>query len=154
MNRLDNVAAIVCRDSLAATLEACAHRLAAELTARHLPARVVDSAELVDIDAILPAGLGPDTGQPRWGGVRHANGWLSTYSVSPRDISTATLERVWAPDTDYTATALQLRPTPNGGVTVGLLVRYATAGPQKQPAADGSEPAVGPPRPGCARRTG
>jgi type VII secretion protein EccE len=143
MNRLDNVSAVVCRDSLAATLDACAQRLAAELTARHLPARVVDSAELVDIDAILTAGLGPDAGQPRWGGVRQANGWLSTYWVSPRDISTATLERVWAPDTDYTACALQLRPAPNGGVTVGLLVRYATAGPQKQPPLTGLNPLSG-----------
>jgi len=143
MNRLDNVSAVVCRDSLAATLDACAQRLAAELTARHLPARVVDSAELVDIDAILTAGLGPDAGQPRWGGVRQANGWLSTFWVSPRDISTATLERVWAPDTDYTACALQLRPAPHGGVTVGLLVRYATAGPQKQPPLTGLNPLSG-----------
>ena len=85
--------------------------------------------------------------------MRQANGWLSTYWVSPRDISTATLDRVWAPDTDHTAAALQLRPAPNGGVTVGLLVRYATAGPHKQPPLTGSESAVGPPRPGCARRS-
>ncbi|MDV3133315.1 type VII secretion protein EccE [Mycobacterium sp. 29Ha] len=143
MNSLDNAAAVVCRDSLAATLDACAHRLATELSARHLPARVVAAEELADIDAILPAGLGLDAGRPRWGGVRHANGWVSTYWVSPRDISTSALERLWAPDTDYTATALQLRPAPDGGVAVGLLVRYATAGPQKQPPLTGLNPLSG-----------
>ena len=42
MNRLDNAAAVVCRDSVAATLAACAARLAAELSARGIAARVLD----------------------------------------------------------------------------------------------------------------
>ena len=142
MNALDNVAALVCRDSLAATLSACAHRLASELTARRLPARVLDCAELAEVDAVLSTGLG-ERMQPRWGGVRHAGGWVSTYWVSPCDISTDTLSRVWAPDTDGTATALQLRPAPGGAVTVGLLVRYVTAGPQKKPPVTGLNPLSG-----------
>ena len=142
MNRMHNVAAVVCRDSVAATLSACAHRLAAELTARHLAARVVDGDELADIDAVLAAGLG-DAARPRWGGLRHPGGWVSTYWVSPRDITTATLDRVWAPDTDDTATAVQLRPGPDGAVRVGMLVRYATPGPQKQPPVTGLNPLSG-----------
>lgn len=142
MNSLANVGAVASRDSLAATLDVCAHRLAEELSARRLAARVVDAAELADIDAILAAGVADDS-QPSWGGVRHAYGWVTSYWVSPRDISTASLERVWAPDTDYTATALQLRPTADGGVSVGLLVRYATAGPQKQPPLTGLNPLSG-----------
>jgi type VII secretion protein EccE len=142
MNSLDNVAAVACRDSVAATLDACAQRLAAELTARHLPARVVDAAELADIDAALAGGLAQNP-RPRWGGLRHTGGWVSTYWVSPRDISTVTLDRVWAPDSDHTATAVQLRPTPNGGVAVGMLVRYATAGPQKHAPLTGLNPLSG-----------
>jgi type VII secretion protein EccE len=142
MNALDNVAAVARRDSLAATLAACAHRLAAELNAHRLGARVVNCAELADIDAMLGAGLGQRM-QPRFGGVRHRDGWVSTYWVSPRDISTDTLSRVWAPDTDGTATALQLRSTPQGAVAVGLLVRYATAGQCKQPPLTGLNPLSG-----------
>lgn len=139
MNQLSNVGAVVCRDSVAATLTACAHRLAAELTARHLAARVVGGEELTDIDAALSAGLSASA-QPRWGGLRHNNGWVSTYWVTPGDITTATLDRVWAPDTDHTATAVQLRPGPGDSVEIGMLVRYATAGPQKQPPVNGLNP--------------
>jgi type VII secretion protein EccE len=142
MNSLDNVAAVACRDSVAATLDACAQRLAAELTARHLPARVVDAAELADIDAALAGGVAQNP-RPRWGGLRHAGGWVCTYWVSPRDITTETLDRVWAPDTDHTATAVQLRPSPNGGVAVGMLVRYATPGPQKHAPITGLNPLSG-----------
>jgi type VII secretion protein EccE len=142
MNSLANVAAVACRDSVAATLDACAQRLAAELTARHLPARVVDAAELADIDAALSGGVAQNP-RPRFGGLRHTGGWVSTYWVSPRDITSGTLDRVWAPDTDHTATALQLRPSPNGGVAVGMLVRYATAGQQKHAPLTGLNPLSG-----------
>jgi type VII secretion protein EccE len=142
MNSLDNVAAVACRDSVAATLDACAQRLAHELTARHLPARVVDAAELADIDEALTGGVAQNP-RPRWSGLCHAGGWVCTYWVSPRDITTDTLDRVWAPDTDHTATAVQLRPSPNGGVAVGMLVRYATAGPQKHAPITGLNPLSG-----------
>jgi type VII secretion protein EccE len=142
MNRLDNVAAVACRDSVAATLDACAQRLAAELTARQLPARVVDAGELADIDAALTGGITQNM-KPRWGGLRHTGGWVSTYWVSPRDITTLTLDRVWTPDADHTATAVQLRPTPDGGVAVGMLVRYATGGPQKHAPLTGLNPLSG-----------
>ena len=142
MNALDNAAAVVCRDSLAATLSRVRASAGRGADRPPLPARVVDSAELADVDAVLSAGLG-ERAQPRWGGVRHGGGWVSTYWVSPRDISTDTLSRVWAPDTDGTATALQLRPAPQGAVAVGLLVRYGTAGPQKQPPITGLNPLSG-----------
>jgi hypothetical protein len=63
--------------------------------------------------------------------------------VSPRDITTVTLDRVWAPDADHTATAVQLRPSPDGAVAVGVLVRYATAGPQKHAPITGLNPLSG-----------
>ena len=143
MNSLDNVAAVACRDSVAATLDACAQRLAAELTARHLSARVVDAAELADIDEALHA-----AGSPRIRGRAGADcatpGDGSPRTGCPRATSPpTTLDRVWAPDTDHTATAVQLRPSPNGGVAVGMLVRYATPGPQKHAPITGLNPLSG-----------
>lgn len=142
MNSHDNVDAIACRESVAATLTACAQRLAVELTAQHCPARVVDSAELADIDAMLGAGVGHPA-RPGWGGVHHDGGSVTTYWVSPQDISTQTLDRIWVPDCDYTTTALQLRPGPGQSTEVGMLVRYATGGPLREPPVLGLNPLSG-----------
>jgi type VII secretion protein EccE len=142
MNRLDTVAAVACRDSVAATLATCAARLAAELTARHLPARVLDAAALPEVDAALAAGLGPNP-QPRWSAVRHDGGSLATYWVSPRDISSDTLDRIWVPDTVSTATAVQLRPAVGGAVTVGVLVRYGASTEFGEPPVTGLNPLSG-----------
>lgn len=142
MNSLDNVKAVACRQSVAATLAACAQRLAVELSARHCPARVVDAAELADIDELLTAGVG-EQARPRWGGVRNESGYLTGYWVSPRDISTATLDRLWAPDSDSTATAIQLRPARGGATTIGVLVRYGTGGPLREPPLTGLNPLSG-----------
>ncbi|TDO06490.1 type VII secretion protein EccE [Mycobacterium sp. BK086] len=142
MNRLDSVAAVVCRDSVAATLATCAARLAAELTARHLPARVLDAAALAEVDAALSAGLGPNP-RPRWSAVRHDGGSLATYWVSPRDISSDTLDRIWVPDTDSTATAVQLRPAVDGAVSVGVLVRYGASTEFGEPPVTGLNPLSG-----------
>ena len=98
MNSLDNAGAVAARDSVAATLDACARRLAAELP-RHLPARVVDAAELADIDDALTAAAGQRRPAALGRGAP-PRGWLSNYWMSPRDITTATLDRVWAPDTE------------------------------------------------------
>ena len=142
MNSLDNLAAVACRESVAATLVACAQRLAVELSARHCAARVVDAAELADVDELLSAGVGEKV-RPHWGGVSHERGFATSYWVSPRDISTATLDRLWVPDTEYTATTIQLRPTPIGPASVGVLVRYGTGGPLREPPITGLNPLSG-----------
>lgn len=142
MNSHDNVDAVRCRESVAATLTACAQRLAAELTAQHCPARVVDADELDDIDAALGAGVGQPS-RAGWTGLHHDGGSVTAYWVSPQDISTETLDRVWVPDCDYTATALQLRPGPDQSTEVGLLVRYATGGPLREPPILGLNPLSG-----------
>ena len=139
MNALDNAGAVAARDSVAATLAACAARLVAELNARHLPARVIDAAELADTDALLCAGVG-DNIRPRWGGIRHANGSVTTYWISPNDINTTTLDRVWVADTESTATTLQLRPGPDDTVEIGMLVRYHTTGALREPPMTGLNP--------------
>lgn len=132
LNSFDNAAAVAARDSVAATLAACAQRLAAELTAHRCPARVVDSAELDDIDTALALGVGSGA-RSGWRGVETVTATLASYAVTPADISTATLDRLWSPDSEATATTVQLRRGPDGEPRIGVLVRYATAGPQLRP---------------------
>lgn len=142
MNAGDNLDAVLYRESPAATLAACAQRLAAELTARQCPARVVDTAELADLDGLLSSGVG-EPALALWGGLRHDGGTVTTYWVSPHDITSETLDRVWVPDCDYTATAVQLRPGEDGAAEIGMLVRYATGGPLREPPVIGLNPLTG-----------
>lgn len=142
LNSFDNVAAIASRDSVAATLAACAQRLATELSAHRCPARVVAGDELNDIDAALLDGES-FTARAGWSGLTTVTGTVASYSVSPGDISTATLDRLWSPDTDATATTVQLRPASDGGVHIGALVRYTTAAPQLRPPLTGLNPLSG-----------
>jgi hypothetical protein len=142
LNTFDNAAAVASRDSVAATLAACAQRLATELVAHRCPARVVASAELDDADAALLTGIDSDV-QSGWAGLSTPNGTLASYSLTPVEISSATLDRLWSPDTDATATTLQLRRAPNGEVRIGALVRYATAGPQLRRPLTGLNPLSG-----------
>jgi type VII secretion protein EccE len=131
MRSRDNVAAIAARDSVAATLAACAHRLAVELAAHGCPTRLVGPAELATLDAAI-AGPLTDGAQARWSTLIHPAGAMTNYWVSPQDITTETLDRLWAPDTDATMTSIQLRPQDGGTVSVGMLVRYSTAGALKE----------------------
>jgi type VII secretion protein EccE len=144
--RLDAVkgaAAILCRESVAATLSAAAEHLAEDLTSRRCPARVLTAAEIKDVDKALLAGVDRSSVRRRWGRLRHRGGYIQTYSVSPRDISTTTIDRLWAPDTENTVVAVQLRPTPDGQTTVGVVVRYHTGGPLREPPLTGLNPLTG-----------
>jgi hypothetical protein len=77
-----------------------------------------------------------------WGGVSTADGTVAGYWVTPRDITTAVLDRMWVPDTDATVTTVQLRPSEDG-VEIGVLVRYCTGGPQKEAPITGLNPLTG-----------
>jgi type VII secretion protein EccE len=142
LNTFDSAAAVASRDSVAATLAACAQRLATELIAHRCPARVVGRAELDDADAALLTGINSDV-HSGWGGLSTPNGTLAAYSLTPSEISTATLDRLWSPDTDATATTVQLRRAPRGEVRIGAMVRYATAGPQLRRPLTGLNPLSG-----------
>lgn len=142
MNRIDNAAAVICRDSVAATLAACAARLAADLSARGIAARVLDAAELAETDAHLAAGVGPAP-RPGWGDLRHGSGSVAAFWVSPADITTDNLDRIWVPDTDATAVTVQLRPGVAGTTEIGVLVRYSTPTPLPGAPLDGLNPLSG-----------
>jgi type VII secretion protein EccE len=143
LNTFDNAAAVASRDSVAATLSACAQRLATELIAHRCPARVVGSAELDDADAALLTGIDSAEVHSGWSGLSAPMGTLAVYSLTPAEISTATLDRLWSPDTDATATTVQLRRASMGEVRIGAMVRYVTAGPQLRAPLTGLNPLSG-----------
>lgn len=151
MNRIQNATAIASRDSVASTLAACAARLAAELSGRKITARVLDAAELADVDVLLGAGIGAEP-RPGWGDLRHGAGSVSAYWMTPKDITTENLDRIWVPDSDATAVAVQLRPTEDGGAEVGVIVRYSTPTALASPPVDGLNSLSG--RHGLAVRAG
>ena len=132
MRSRDNAGAIAARDSVAATLLACARRLAVELSAHGCPSRLVDAAELGELDAAI-AGPLVNGAATKWSNIVHPAGAVTSYWISPPDLTTATLDRLWAPDTDATMTTIQLRPGDDGSVSVGAMVRYSTAGALSEP---------------------
>jgi type VII secretion protein EccE len=141
--RLDAVKsapAIVWRESVAATLSAAAQWLAEELTSRRIPARVLGAAQIREADEALLAGADPGALRPGWARLRHPGGYVHTYWMSPRDISTGSIDRLWTPDTEATVVSVQLRLTPTGVVTVGVVVRYHTGAPLAEPPLTGLNP--------------
>ncbi|MEE6140614.1 type VII secretion protein EccE [Mycobacterium sp. 050128] len=143
LHALDSARAIVWRESVAATMSAAAEWLAAELTSLRIPARVLTAAEIRDADEAVLAGIDPTGLVSGWGRLRHAGGYVQTYWLSPGDISSTTINRLWAPDTDATVVSVQLRRNDNGSTTVGAMVRYHTGGPLAEPPLTGLNPAAG-----------
>ncbi|WP_101953415.1 type VII secretion protein EccE [Mycobacterium intracellulare] len=143
MDALASARAIVWRESVAATMSAAAEWLAAELTSLRIPARVLTAAQIRDADEALLAGIDPNGVTPGWGRLRHAGGYVQTYWMSPRDISSATIDRLWVPDTDATVVSIQVRRSDTGATAVGVMVRYHTGGPLPEPPLTGLNPFVG-----------
>lgn len=123
-----NVAAVAARDSVAATLAAATERLAHDLNGRRWTARPLTSSEIDDMDATVLAGLQPAHVRPRRRRLKYKQPegykeFVTSFWVSPRDITSETLERLWLPDTEATAVTVRLRPR-HGGVEVSAWVRY------------------------------
>jgi hypothetical protein len=142
-NATESARAIVWRESVAATMGAAAEWLAQELTSLRVPARVLTAAQIRAADEALLAGADPAVLRPGWGRVRHPGGYVQSYWMSPRDISSATIDRLWAPDTDATVLTVQLRLTATGATTVGVLARYHSGGPLLEPPLTGLNPLTG-----------
>lgn len=143
LDALESARAIVWRESVAATMSAAAEWLAAELTSLRIPARVLTAAQIRDADEALLAGVDPAALHAGWGRLRHPGGYVHTYWVSPGDISSNSIDRLWAPDTDATVVSVQLRRADNGATTAGVMVRYHTGGPLAEPPLTGLNPLVG-----------
>ena len=143
LNAGESARAIVWRESVSATMSAAAEWLAQELTSLRIPARVLTTAQIRDADEALLAGVDPVTLRPGWARVRHPGGYVHTYWMSPRDICSDTLDRLWTPDTEATVLTVQLRLTATGATTVGVVVRYHTGAPLLEAPLTGLNPLTG-----------
>jgi type VII secretion protein EccE len=144
--RLDATAsarAVIWRESVAATLGAAAEWLAQQLTGQRIGARVLTGEQIRAADEALLAGADPAALRPGWRRLRHGGGYVQTYWMSPRDISTASIDRLWAPDVEAAVVSIQLRLSPNGAPTVGVAVRYHTGYPLAEPPLTGLNPWTG-----------
>jgi type VII secretion protein EccE len=108
MNPLRNVAALATRDSVASTLAAVAERLAHHLNGRRCAARPLTGVELGEMGTALLAGFQPPSRWPGWRYLKHLNGCVTSFWVSPRDITSDTLQRLWLPDTDATVVTVRV----------------------------------------------
>ena len=143
LDALESARAIVWRESVAATMSAAAEWLAAELTSLRIPARVLTASQIRAADEAVWAGVDPAGLAAGWGRLRHAGGYVQTYWMSPGDISSTTIDRLWAPDTDATVVSVQVRRSDAGATRVGVMVRYHTGGPLAEPPLTGLNPFSG-----------
>jgi type VII secretion protein EccE len=126
-----NVAAVAARDSVAATLAAATERLALDLDEGRLTARPVTADEFADLDAAVLAGLEPARVSARRRRLRYeepagSKEYVTSFWVSPSDITSKTLQRLWQPETNATAVTVKLVAC-RGGADVSVWVRYHSA---------------------------
>jgi type VII secretion protein EccE len=118
-----NVAAVAARDSVASTLAAVAERLAGDLDGRRCAARPLTADELAEVDTAVAAGLQPTSTRPGLRYLKHFDGYATSFWVSPRDITSETLDRLWMHDTDATVVTIRLTATA-GRAEVSAWVRH------------------------------
>ncbi|WP_343602696.1 type VII secretion protein EccE [Mycobacterium sp.] len=118
-----NVAATAARDSVASTVAAAAERLADDLDGPRCTARTLNADQIADVDEAVLAGLDPASIAPYWRHLKHPGGFVTSFWVSPADITAETLEQLWEPDTDATVVTLRLEAR-RGGADVSVWVRY------------------------------
>ena len=123
MDPQHNVAAVVARDSLASTLAAAVERLAHDLDGRHCAARPLTGDEFAEVDTAVAAGLQPASTRPGWRHLKHVGGYATSFWVSPRDITSEMLDRLWLHDTDATVMTIRLTATASGA-EASAWVRY------------------------------
>jgi type VII secretion protein EccE len=123
MDPLHNVQAVAARDSVASTLAAATERLAQHLDGRSCAARPLTADEIVEVDDAVLAGLQPAHIRPYWRYLKTPEGFVTSFWVSPADITSDTLAELWLTDAD--ATVLTIRLIADGReADVAAWVRY------------------------------
>ncbi|UQX09919.1 type VII secretion protein EccE [Candidatus Mycobacterium methanotrophicum] len=108
MDPLHNVQAVATRDSVASTLAAATERLAHDLDGRSCTARPLTADEITDVDHAVLAGLQPAHIRPYWRYLKTPDGFVTSFWVSPCDITSETLQELWLPDADVTVVTIRL----------------------------------------------
>jgi type VII secretion protein EccE len=123
MDPQHNVKAIAARDSVACTLAAATERLAHDLDGRNCVARPLTADEIIDVDDAVLAGLRPAHVRPYWRYLKTPDGYVTSFWVSPGDITSDTLEELWLTEADVTV--LTIRIIAQGhDADVSVWVRY------------------------------
>lgn len=116
MNPQRNVAAVVCRDSLASTLVAATERLVQDLDGLSCAARPLTADELAEVDSVVLADLEPTWSRPGWRHLKHFNGFVSSFWITPADINSETVQQLWQSNApEVSATVLTLRLVTRAG---------------------------------------
>ena len=116
MNPQRNVAAVAARDSLASTLVAATERLAQDLDGPTCAARPLTADEITEVDSAVLADLEPTWSRPGWRYLKHFNGFVTSFWLTPSNITSDRLEQLWLPDTtDIGATVITVRLISRGG---------------------------------------
>jgi type VII secretion protein EccE len=124
--RLDpqrNVAAVAARESLACTLAAATERLTHELDGRSCAARMLTAHEILDVDDAVLAGLQPTYIRPFWRHLKTPEGYVTSFWVSPADITGEVMEGLWLSDADVTVVTIRLVAR-GAGADMSAWVRY------------------------------
>jgi type VII secretion protein EccE len=108
MNPLRNVQAVAARDSVASTLAAATERLAHDLDGQSCSARPLTADEIIEVDEAVLAGLQPAHIRPFWRYLKTPDGYVTSFWVSPSDITSETLEELWLADADVSVMTIRL----------------------------------------------
>jgi ESX secretion system protein EccE len=108
MDPQHNVSAVAARDSVACTLAAAAERLAHDLDGRSCAARPLTADEIAEVDGAVLAGLQPAHVRPFWRYLKTPDGYVTSFWVSPGDITSETLEELWLTDADVTVMTIRI----------------------------------------------
>jgi type VII secretion protein EccE len=123
MNPQLNVAAVAARDSLASTLVAATERLAQDLDGQSCAARPLTADELAEVDKAVLADLEPTWSRPGWRYLKHFNGFTTSFWLTPSDITTDTLDELFAHDVGVAVITIRLL-TNDGRPQLSAWVRY------------------------------
>ena len=79
--------------------------------------------ELAVVDTAVAEGLQPASTRPGWRHLKHPDGYVTSFWVLPRDITSETLDWLWLHDTDATVVTIRLTAAA-GRAKVSARVRY------------------------------
>jgi type VII secretion protein EccE len=126
MNPQRNVAAVAARDSLASTLVAATERLAQDLDGPTCVARPLTADEIAQVDSAVLSDLEPTWSRPGWRYLKHFNGFVTSFWLSPSAIDSERLDQLSLTESpDIGSTVVTVRLVSRAGRPhVSTWVRY------------------------------